>query len=148
MDWLMKRLKLIVRSPAQDEYERRHARVVASRAGYDYLRRRSQEGMISEHAWQKLSQPLKLQNDLLIEKVKQVMTSEPDVEAEELDTAFREALRAQRSALSGLLRDGVISEETYSQLVSEVDEALMEENPSAKLFEKKPSGKVEASPDI
>jgi hypothetical protein len=62
------------------------------------------------------------------------MTSEPDVEADELDTAYREALRGQRAALTGLLRDGVISEDTYSQLISEVDEALMEENPAARLF--------------
>jgi CPA1 family monovalent cation:H+ antiporter len=135
MDWLLKRLKLIVRSPAQAEYDRRHARLVAGRAGYDYLRRRSQEGMISEHAWQKLSPVIKQQNDILMEEAKQVITSEPDVEAEELDTAYRESLRAQRAALTGLLRDGIISEETYSQLVGEVDDALMEANPSAPLFE-------------
>jgi uncharacterized protein YaaQ len=46
------------------------------------------------------------------------------VEAEELDTAYRESLRAQRAALTGLLRDGVISEEVYSELVGEVDSAL------------------------
>jgi CPA1 family monovalent cation:H+ antiporter len=135
MDWLVKRLKLIVRSSAQDEYELRHARFVAGRSSYDYLRRRSQEGMISEHTWQKLSAQMKRQNDTLMDEVKEVMTSEPEVEAEELDTAYREALRAQRTALTGLLRDGVISEESYSKLIGEVDEAMMEENPSRKLFE-------------
>lgn len=135
MDWLVKRLKLIVRSPAQDEYESRHARFVAARAGYDYLRRRSQEGMISEHTWQKLSSLMKKRNDALMEEVKQVITSEPVVEAEELDTAYREALRAQRTALTSLLRDGVITEQTYSQLIGEVDEALMDANPSAQLDE-------------
>jgi len=78
---------------------------------------------------------IKQQNDILMEAAKQVITSEPDVEAEELDTAYRESLRAQRAALTGLLRDGIISEETYSQLVGEVDEALMQANPSARLFE-------------
>ncbi len=135
MDWLIKRLKLVVRSPAQDEYELRHARFVAGRASYDHLRRRSQEGMISEHTWQKLSSLMKKKNDVLMEEVKQVMTSEPVVEAEELDTAYREALRAQRTALTGLLRDGVITEENYSQLIGEVDEALMDANPSAQLAE-------------
>jgi len=135
MGWLVKRLKLIVRSPAQDEYESRHARFVAGRAGYDYLRRRSQEGMISEHTWQKLSDLMKKKNDMLMDEVKQVMTSEPEVEAEEFDTAYREALRAQRTALSGLLHDGVITDETYSKLTSEVDEALMDKNPSARLIE-------------
>jgi hypothetical protein len=78
---------------------------------------------------------MKKKNDSLMDEVKHVMTSEPEVEAEELDTAYREALRAQRTALTGLLHDGVITDETYSRLVSEVDEALMDENPSARLFE-------------
>jgi hypothetical protein len=131
----VKRLKLIVRLPAQDEYEARHARFVAGRAGYDYLYRRSQEGMISEHTWEKLSIQMKKKNDALMDKVKQMMTSEPEVEAEEFDTAYREALRAQRATLTGLLHDGIISEETYLQLIGEVDEALMDANPSARLIE-------------
>jgi uncharacterized protein YaaQ len=48
----------------------------------------------------------------------------PTVDEEEIDTARREALRAQRSTLTSLLTDGVISDETYSQLVTEVDTAL------------------------
>lgn len=135
MDWFIKRLKLVVRSPAQSEYESRHARFVAARAGYDYIHRRSQEGMISEHTWRRLSSMMKKQNDILVEDLRRVMISKPDVEAEELDTAYREALRAQRTALAGLLRDGIITEETYSLLIGEVDEALMDSNPSARLIE-------------
>lgn len=127
MDWMVRRLKLVVRSQFQEEYERRHARFVAGRAAYDYLRRMSQQGLISEHTWQRLAPVMGRQNDMLVAAVKQVITSDPAVEAEELDTAHREALRAQRSALTGLLRDGVITEETYSQLVGEVDAALTEQ---------------------
>lgn len=126
MDWVVKKLKLVQRSRFQEEYERRHARFVAGRAAYDYLRRMNQQGMISEHTWQRLAPVMERQNDMLVEAVKKVITSDPAVEAEELDTAHREALRAQRSALTGLLRDGVISEDNYSQLVSEVDSALTE----------------------
>jgi len=128
MDWVVKKLKLVQRSHFQEEYERRHARFVAGRAAYDYLRRLNQQGLISEHTWQRLAPVLERQNDTLVEAVKQVITSDPTVEAEELDTAHREALRAQRSALTGLLRDGVIYEETYSQLVGEVDAALTEQS--------------------
>ncbi len=124
MNWLTQRLKLVQRTAAQDEYELRHARYIASRASYDYLRRRSSEGLISEHTWQRLAPIMQRQSEALVEAVKQVMTSEPAVEAEELDTARREVLRAQRAALVGLLRDGVITEENYSELVNEVDEAL------------------------
>jgi CPA1 family monovalent cation:H+ antiporter len=128
MDWLIKRLKLVQRSHIQEEYERRHARFVAGRAAYDYIRRMSQQGLISEHTWQQLAPIMERRNDMLVEAVKQVITSDPKVEAEELDTAYRESLRAQRSALTGLLRDGVISEETYSELVGEVDLALTEQS--------------------
>jgi CPA1 family monovalent cation:H+ antiporter len=128
MDWVVKKLRLVQRSHFQEEYERRHARFVAGRAAYDYLRRMNQQGLISEHTWQRLATVMERQNDILVDAVKQIITSDPTVEAEELDTAHREALRAQRSALTGLLRDGVISEETYSQLVGEVDSALTEQN--------------------
>jgi len=56
--------------------------------------------------------------------VRQALKSAPKIEAEELDTALREGLRAQRSALLGLQRDGVISEEVLSELSLEIDAAL------------------------
>jgi CPA1 family monovalent cation:H+ antiporter len=49
MDWVVQRLKLVKRSHFQEEYERRHARFVAGRAAYDYLKRMNQQGLISEH---------------------------------------------------------------------------------------------------
>ncbi|OGN74426.1 MAG: Na+/H+ antiporter [Chloroflexi bacterium GWB2_49_20] len=128
MDGLVKRLKLIQKTPMQDEYERRHARFVAGRAAYDYLQRMSRQGIISEHTWQILSKVLERQNSMLVDAVREVIASDPTVEAEELDTARRETLRAQRSALSGLQRDGVISDETYTYLVNEIDTALTEQH--------------------
>jgi CPA1 family monovalent cation:H+ antiporter len=127
-DWLVKRLKLVQRSSVQEEYERRHARFVAGRASHDYIRRMSQQGLISEHTWQRLAPLLEKRTAGLADAVKEIVTSDPVVEAEEMDTARRESLRAQRSALTGLLRDGVISDEIYSQLVGEVDMALTEDN--------------------
>jgi hypothetical protein len=82
---------------------------VAGRAAQDYLRRMVQQGLISEHTWQALSPLLQKQNDALVEAVREVMISDPAAEAEELDTARREALRAQ------------ISESSYSLLPDEVD---------------------------
>ena len=128
MGWLTRRLKIVERSSIQEEYERRHARFVAGRAAYDYVRRMSSQGLLSEHTWSRLAPLMERQNEGLVAAVKEVMVADPTVEAEELDTARRESLRAQRSALSGLLRDSVISEETFSQLVGEVDAALAEEH--------------------
>jgi uncharacterized protein YaaQ len=127
MDWVIRRLKIVHRPAIQQEYERRHARYVAGRAAYDYLGRMTSQGLISQHTWSMLAPLLERQNTGLVDAVKEVIVSDPAMEAEELDTARREVLRAQRGALTGLLRDGVISEETFSQLVGEVDAALNEE---------------------
>jgi CPA1 family monovalent cation:H+ antiporter len=128
MDGLVKRLKLVQRTPMQDEYERRHARFVAGRAAYDYLQRMSRQGLVSEHTWQTLSSVLERQNATLVDAVREVIISDPAVEAEEMDTARRETLRAQRNALGGLQRDGVISDENYAYLVNEIDTALAEQS--------------------
>jgi len=109
MDWVVKKLQLVHHSELQKEYEMRHARFVAARSATEYLRRMNQQGLISEHTWQRLAPLLEKQNEALVDAVRDVVTSDPAMEAEELDTARREALRAQRSALTGLLRDGVIN---------------------------------------
>lgn len=127
MKQLVGRLGLVVRRQAQDEYERRHARAVATRAAYDHLDRRHQLGLISDHTWRILKPRLDQQTENLTEAVREVMSEDPEMEAEELDTARREALQAQRSTISGLLRDGVISEENYEVLVAEIDAALTSE---------------------
>ena len=49
MDRLIKVLKIVQRSELQEEYEMRHARFVAARSAYEYLRRMNQQGLISEH---------------------------------------------------------------------------------------------------
>jgi CPA1 family monovalent cation:H+ antiporter len=126
MDPLVKRMQLVQRSEMQQEYERRHARAVAGRAAYERLQHIHNEGLLSNHTWQLLAPLLEQHAQALADSVKDVMEADPSVEAEELDTARREALLAQRSALMNLLRDGVIAEEVYSQLGREVDMAITE----------------------
>ena len=121
---LVRRLGLVERREAQDEYERRHARAVANRAAYDHLEHRHHQGLISDHTWKTIQPLLDEYNRNLSNAVRAVMTEDPKVEAEELDTARRESLQAQRSAITTLLKDGVISEENFHQLVSEIDAAI------------------------
>jgi uncharacterized protein YaaQ len=122
----VRRLKLVQRSHTQDEYERRHARAVAIRSAYDHIEERFREGLISDKSWQTLSNVLKRRHLALTDAVSEIMLRDPEVEAEELDTAWREALRSQRSTYSNLLTDGFITEDTFERLVGEVDLALME----------------------
>jgi CPA1 family monovalent cation:H+ antiporter len=127
MKQLVSRLGLVVRREVQDEYERRHARAVAIRAANAHLDRRHRQGLISDHTWNILKPRLDEHTANLTEAAREVMSEDPEMEAEELDTARREALQAQRSTITSLLKDGVISEDNYALLVSEIDAAITKE---------------------
>jgi CPA1 family monovalent cation:H+ antiporter len=126
MGSLIRQMKLIQRSEIQEEYERRQARAVMARAAYQRLDEMYQDGLLSEHVWELLSPPLKRHAKALADAVADVLHEDPEVEAGELDSALREAMLTQRSSLNSLLRDGIISEEVFSQLLAEVDTALTE----------------------
>jgi len=124
MGGLVRWLKIVVRGEGQVEYEIRHARLTAMRAAETHLNRLHHEGLLSTHAWEKLQPDLARQVSNMAQAVREVLRADPLLEAEELDTAQREMFRAQRSALSGLRRDGVISDEVFETLTAEVDAAL------------------------
>lgn len=124
MRGLIRRLKIVLRSPVQEEYEVRHARLVALRSAEAHLDRRHRQGLLSTHTWERLKQELGLEISLLTDAVREVMQNDPQLESEEMDTAWREIQRARRSSYDSLRRDGVISEEVYERLTMEVDALL------------------------
>ncbi len=126
---LIRSLKIITRSEAQVEYELQHARLTALRSADARLDRLHYDGMLSSHTWEKLKRFISVQATSLAEKVRGLLLADPVLEAEELDTGWRELLRAQRSALFNLRRDGVISDDTYEELSTEVDAQLSEGYP-------------------
>jgi hypothetical protein len=126
MSPLVRRLGIITTSPLQIDYAQRHARLNALRSAEAHIERRYREGLISTPAWEKIKPKLQEQIALLADSVHDLLRVEPKLELEELDTARREILRAQRSAYLGMRGDGVISEEIYENLSAEVDAALEE----------------------
>jgi len=123
---LIRKMGLIKRWENQDEYERRHARSVMSRAAYERLETMQSNGILSEHVWESLEPVLAEHNVNTTKAVRNIMHDNPEVEFEEYDTARREALTQQRSTLANLLRDGIISEEVFSELAAEIDQAQTE----------------------
>lgn len=121
---LVTHLKLTERSEHQDEYERRHARAVASQRAYEHLKRHYSQGLLSEHIWETIGPLLQGHNRSLTDSVQEVISANPKVEQEELVAARREYLRSQRSAINTLRRDGTITEEIYTQLIAEIDAAI------------------------
>jgi NhaP-type Na+/H+ and K+/H+ antiporter len=129
MSPLVRRLGIITTSPLQIDYAQRHARLTALRSAEAHIEHRYKEGLISTPAWEKIKPKLQEQIALLADSVHQLLRAEPKLEMEELDTARREILRAQRSAYLGMRGDGVISEEVYERLSAEADAALEDGGP-------------------
>ncbi len=123
---LIRWLRIITRSEAQVEYELRHARLTALRSGDARLDRMHAEGLLSTPTWERLKQSVTQNAATLAVAVREVLQADPALEAEELEIGWRELLRAQRSALLGLRRDGVISEEVFEELSTEIDAQLSE----------------------
>jgi NhaP-type Na+/H+ or K+/H+ antiporter/uncharacterized protein YaaQ len=126
MQPLIRRMKLIQQSEKQQEYERRHARAVMSKAAYERLENMQASGFLSGHVWESISPILKDHTEKTAQAVRNILHEDPEVEFDEYKTAQREALMTQRSTLSGLVRDGIISEETFSKIAAEIDIALTE----------------------
>jgi CPA1 family monovalent cation:H+ antiporter len=124
---LINRMGLIEKSESQTEYENLNARAVMARTAYKQLETLYNDGLLSHHVWNLLSKPIESHVDTLVVAAAKTMSSHPDVEIRELESALQEALKSERAALRTLLRDGNISEETFTELVHEVDAALMED---------------------
>lgn len=124
MGSLIHRLRLVIRSEQQQEYEKRHARALAAQASFDHLQGMRRDGLISSHTWDVLKPMLERRTEALTLAVQETLRNAPELEIEEMTTARRESLRAQRSMLANLRRDGIIAEDIYRELVTEVDAAL------------------------
>jgi len=123
---LVRWLGIVTRSQGQDEYEVLHARLTALRAADARLDRMHTEGLLSSPTWEKLKPIVTQRAAGEAAAVRQVLQTEPALEAEALDSGWREMLRAQRAALLGLRQDGMIAEEVFEKLTAEVDAQLIE----------------------
>jgi CPA1 family monovalent cation:H+ antiporter len=124
MGSLLKRLGITIKSDDEIEYERRLARARAANSGFQHLQGLSEDGLISAHTWRTVKPMLEQRMDALVGSVQEVVSDSPELEAEEFETARKEMLRAQRSMLGTMRSSGALSDETYDELVTEIDQAL------------------------
>jgi len=118
---LLRWLSITVRDPVQSEYELRHARMLAFRAAAIQLDNMQRDGFLSENAWEVLRPELLSRVEQMALGVRALQQAYPALALDEIQRARREVLRAERSALRTLQRDGVISLEVFEKLVAEVD---------------------------
>jgi len=124
MQLIMRRLGLARLDESTYEYERERGRLMATRAARERLQQLYNEGIISTSTWETLSSDLDHRIQEYLDSQRDRLRNQPALSTEELDSAKREGLRAQRAMLANLLNDGVISERVYRELVTEVDAAL------------------------
>jgi uncharacterized protein YaaQ len=88
------------------------------------LKALSDDGLISDYTWRSIRPMLEQRMDALVGSVQEVVSESPELEEEEFETARKEMLRAQRSMLGTMRTSGALSDDTYNELVTEVDQAL------------------------
>lgn len=124
MGGLVKRLKLNESSLGHNIYMIRQARAAATQAAHNRINTLRNEGLISNHTFDLVDPVLRTELFRLRGLIRGVLEKEPDVAADELDMAWREALRSERSTINTLLQSGMISEENYEKMISQIDLAL------------------------
>jgi len=123
----IRRLNIIEKSETRRLYERARAQAAAAKAGLRQLKAMLAEGRISEYVFDIIETQTTDTARLLKEAVQKSVSAESEIAAFERDAAWGEMLRAQRIELQNLLTAGLISEETYRELVQVVDASF--ENP-------------------
>jgi CPA1 family monovalent cation:H+ antiporter len=124
MQFLLRRLRLTQQAEEKLEFERRQGRLLAVRSARERLEQLYREGTLSGMTWNQLQPELEEHIARQRQAQHELLNLHPALQAEELEDARREGLRTQRATLASLLRDGVISERTYEELVTEVDAEL------------------------
>lgn len=112
------------RTPA--EYERLQGELLAIRAARRHIDHLHREGALIPHAWETVEQELDQRERQALGAIDELLAKHPELQEEIISLARKEALRAQRAALASLAREGLLSEETLSELQAEVDSALQE----------------------
>jgi len=124
MPFLLKRLGLAQFSPRQLERDLRLGRLFAARAALQRLEQLHAEGILTGELWTGLDTQYRAENHRLSQDLHQLYVEHGELERDLVMGARREALRAERAALTDAAQRGLIADEAFRKLVSEVDERL------------------------
>jgi len=128
--FVIQRLGLIGQTEAERAFETVHARLAAAQAAARHLEQLRQAGSVTPRTLEALAPPLQERIASLIEDERGLLAANPSIQADVLDTARRELLRAERSTLLELRQDGVISDDVYYELAAHVDAQLERDHDS------------------
>ena len=126
MEWLLKRLQLIGRPEPEVAYDTKRGNLLTLRAAHQHLREMHTRGELSPHAWDILEPELDVAEAEATSQLRQLVQTNPDLEELEVSRARRELLLTQRATLYALQHDGLIDQEVFEALSTDLDESLEE----------------------
>ena len=124
IQFLLKHLGLSERPAQIVARERRLGRMYAVQAGMHYLSEMRRDGLLNKDVADALRSEYEYTNEQLTEEMAQLFTRHADLEREVLLQTRRELLQAERGALGDALRQSLVSEEVFQELVTDVDRRL------------------------
>lgn len=105
-------------------YQRLQGELLAVHAARQHIDHLHDEGALIPRAWASVDEELRRREGQVLAAIDDLFATHPELQVEVVTLARREALRAQRAALAGLAREGLLSQEIANQLQAEVDAAL------------------------
>ena len=121
---LLSRLGLTQRSQQPSEYQRFQGKLLAVRSAIRYLGRLHDNGALIPATYATVKAELVAREDKISGQIEGLLEQQPELRNQVISLARIEALRAERSALEELTRDGLLHEETLHELQAELDEAI------------------------
>jgi CPA1 family monovalent cation:H+ antiporter len=121
---LLKRLGLIERPQYRVAHEVQLGQQLATQAGLRRLASLHEEGLLTDDLWAGLHDDYLERQKRLATEMGELFLEHPELERETLLKSRREALRAERAALGDALRQGLLSNEVYEDLRTDVDRRL------------------------
>ena len=121
---LLSRLGLTQDAKQPTEYERIQGQLLAIRSAISYIDRLYRDGALIPTAYTTVKAELTAREEHVSGQIDELLDSQPDLRDQIVSLARIEALRAERTALDELAREGVLGEEALIELQAELDEAI------------------------
>jgi CPA1 family monovalent cation:H+ antiporter len=121
---LLKRLGFTRKTEVSVQYERLQGELLATRAARRHLDRLYYEGALIPPVREIIKDELDQREEALNQAVKALLAEQPNLKAHIILFTRRDVLRAARTALDELARDGLLDEDVLSELQAKLDERI------------------------
>jgi CPA1 family monovalent cation:H+ antiporter len=124
MTSFLKALRFARMSNLLRDFENLMGRLLSGAAELREIERLRSEGMVTEDVYEEFREKSRQSYLQVMGELDQLKATDPSLQLRQAERIERHLLDTRRSCLSSLLREGIISEDTYRSLTRELDEAI------------------------